>query len=138
MARRHELISDLIRGQAVGSQAELSELLAERGIRVTQSCISRDLSLLGAVKRGRAYTVAYADISEDDRRVLGAYARGAVTRGAAPCHRAYGHRGCSAHRAVSGPLRLAAGPGHRGGGRHDIRSHPESGRTARPVGAVAP
>ena len=76
MARRHELISDLIRGQAVGSQAELSELLAERGIRVTQSCISRDLSLLGAVKRGRAYTVAYADISEDDRQVLGAYARG--------------------------------------------------------------
>ena len=75
MARRHELISDLIRGQAVGSQAELSELLAERGIRVTQSCISRDLSLLGAVKRGRAYAVAETDISEDDRQVLAAYAR---------------------------------------------------------------
>ena len=76
MARRHELIADIIRGQAVGSQAQLSELLAERGVRVTQSCISRDLSLLGAVKRGRAYTVARPDISEDDRQVLAAYARG--------------------------------------------------------------
>ena len=75
MARRHELIADLIRGQAVGSQAQLSELLSERGIRVTQSCISRDLSLLGAVKRGRAYTVAHTDISEDDRQVFAAYAR---------------------------------------------------------------
>ena len=75
MARRHELISDLICGQAVGSQAQLSELLAERGIQVTQSCISRDLSLLGAVKRGRAYTVAQTDISEEDRQVLAAYAR---------------------------------------------------------------
>ena len=43
---------------------------------MTQSCISRDLSLLGAVKRGRAYTVVHANISEDDRQVLGAYARG--------------------------------------------------------------
>ena len=76
MARRHELIADIIRRQTVGSQAQLSQLLARQGIRVTQSCISRDLSVLGAVKRGRAYSVASSDISEDDRQMLVTYARG--------------------------------------------------------------
>lgn len=75
-ARRHEAITEIIRGETVASQAELRELLAQQGIRVTQSCISRDLSVLGAVKRGRAYSVASSDISEDDRQVLVAYARG--------------------------------------------------------------
>lgn len=80
-SRRHEVIEDLIRGQAVASQAQLGQLLAERGIRVTQSCISRDLSVLGAIKRGRTYAVAEADISEDDRQVLAAYARGLAQAG---------------------------------------------------------
>ena len=70
MTRRQEAISDIIRRQAVSSQAQLSELLAARGIRVTQSCISRDLSMLGAVKRGRAYSVASSDISQGDRQML--------------------------------------------------------------------
>ncbi|MCY4256175.1 MAG: arginine repressor [Gammaproteobacteria bacterium] len=74
-ARRHECIAELIRGQSVGSQAELGELLAQRGIRVSQSCLSRDLSLLGAVKRGRSYTLVRPDLAEDDRQALSAYAR---------------------------------------------------------------
>ena len=74
-ARRHECIADIIRGQSVGSQAELGELLAQRGIRVSQSCLSRDLALLGAVKRGRAYTLDRPHISDDDRQALAAYGR---------------------------------------------------------------
>lgn len=81
MARRQEVISDIIRRQAVSSQAQLSELLAARGIRVTQSCISRDLSMLGAVKRGRAYSVASSDISRGDRQMLATYARGLARAG---------------------------------------------------------
>ena len=75
MARRHEVIADIIQRQTVGSQAQLSQLLAQRGIRVTQSCISRDLTMLGAVKQGRAYSVASSGISEDDRQMLTTYAR---------------------------------------------------------------
>ena len=81
MARRHEVIADIIAGQTVGSQAQLGRLLAERGIRVTQSCISRDLSVMGAVKRGRAYAVASSDISDEDRQMLGAYGRGLANAG---------------------------------------------------------
>ena len=81
MARRHEAIAQIIRGQAVASQAQLGRLLAERGIRVTQSCISRDLSVLGAVKRGRAYSVATPDISEGDRQMLATYAVGLASAG---------------------------------------------------------
>ncbi|MXZ27803.1 MAG: hypothetical protein F4222_01025 [Gammaproteobacteria bacterium] len=81
MARRHEVIADIIAGQAVGSQAQLGRLLAERGIRVTQSCISRDLSVIGAVKRGRAYSVASSDISEGDRQTLATYVRGLANAG---------------------------------------------------------
>lgn len=81
MARRHEVIADIIQRQTVGSQAQLSQLLAQRGIRVTQSCISRDLSVLGAVKRGRAYAVAASDIAEEDRQMLATYARGLACAG---------------------------------------------------------
>ena len=81
MVRRHEVIADIIRGEVVASQAQLGRLLAERGIRVTQSCISRDLSVIGAVKRGRAYAVASSDISEGDRQMLGAYGRGVDSAG---------------------------------------------------------
>ena len=81
MAHRHEVIEDIIQGQTVASQAQLGRLLAERGIRVTQSCISRDLSVIGAVKRGRAYSVASSDISEGDRQMLATYGRGLANAG---------------------------------------------------------
>ncbi len=80
-AFRHECIANLIRKHGVGSQAELGELLAERGIRVSQSCISRDLARLGAVKQGRRYTLAHGDISPDDSRTLAAYGRGVTQAG---------------------------------------------------------
>ena len=73
---RHECIAEIIRGHSVRSQAELGERLAERGIRVSQSCLSRDLTVLGAVKQGRAYTFAGGDISDDGRQALATYGRG--------------------------------------------------------------
>ena len=81
MARRHDAIAEIIAGQAVASQAQLGRLLAQRGIRVTQSCISRDLSVMGAVKQGRAYSVASSDISEGDRQMLATYAVGLANAG---------------------------------------------------------
>ena len=78
---RHECIAEIIRRHSVRSQAELGERLAERGIRVSQSCISRDLTVLGAVKQGRAYTLAGRDISDEDRQTLAAYGRGVARAG---------------------------------------------------------
>lgn len=58
--RRHRLIAQLLRRQAVGSQQELAALLRERGERVTQATLSRDLDELGAFKaRLPDGTVAY-------------------------------------------------------------------------------
>src|SRR5947209_9768917 len=49
-AERHEAIRQLIRSHAVGSQEELRRLLEERGWRVTQATLSRDLRELGLVR----------------------------------------------------------------------------------------
>jgi transcriptional regulator of arginine metabolism len=57
--RRHA-IADLIRSHGVGSQEELAEQLARRGIAVTQATISRDLELLGAIKTRRDGRLSYA------------------------------------------------------------------------------
>jgi len=50
---RHARIVALIQGGPVSSQLELSRLLGEEGIAVTQATLSRDLEELGAVKRRR-------------------------------------------------------------------------------------
>jgi transcriptional regulator of arginine metabolism len=47
---RHEAILQLIGSHAVGSQEELRRLLGERGWRVTQATLSRDLRELGLVR----------------------------------------------------------------------------------------
>ena len=47
---RHQLIIELVTQHAVRSQAELADLLAESGVRVTQATLSRDLVELDAVK----------------------------------------------------------------------------------------
>ena len=47
---RHEAILELIAGHAVASQEELRKLLEERGWRVTQATLSRDLRELGLVR----------------------------------------------------------------------------------------
>ena len=47
---RHQRIIELVTQHAVRSQAELADLLAESGVRVTQATLSRDLVELDAVK----------------------------------------------------------------------------------------
>lgn len=48
--QRVELICDLIRTKCIASQEELSEMLAERGYKVTQATLSRDLKMLKTTK----------------------------------------------------------------------------------------
>ena len=47
---RHQLITELVAGHEVRSQSELADLLAGRGVHVTQATLSRDLVELDAVK----------------------------------------------------------------------------------------
>jgi len=49
-AARHARVTELVHTHAVHSQAELSQLLADEGIHVTQATLSRDLEELGAAK----------------------------------------------------------------------------------------
>ncbi len=58
--RRQKMIADLIRGEAVASQEEVTERLASQGLAVTQATVSRDLEQLGAVKVKRSGTMRYA------------------------------------------------------------------------------
>ena len=68
-AARRDLIIQIIRNSAVASQSDLVELLAERGIDVTQATVSRDLDELGAVKTvaadGRLLYAVPAEGGED-------------------------------------------------------------------------
>jgi transcriptional regulator of arginine metabolism len=58
---RHARISELLSREAVRSQAELAERLADDGLTVTQATLSRDLVELGAVKvRGADGALVYA------------------------------------------------------------------------------
>ena len=47
---RHRRIVELLETQRVHSQGELARLLADDGVAVTQTTLSRDLEELGAVK----------------------------------------------------------------------------------------
>jgi len=60
--RRREEIVDIVRHHAVASQAELLKLLRQRGFRVTQPTLSRDLHELGLAKTPNGY-VAPGDLS---------------------------------------------------------------------------
>jgi len=72
---RRRAIGEIVASQPVGSQAELAELLLERGHTVTQATISRDVAELGLIKVTREGTQAYAlpprlveaEISGEDR-----------------------------------------------------------------------
>ncbi|MDP6368619.1 MAG: arginine repressor [Planctomycetota bacterium] len=55
-ASRRAAVRALILDEEVPSQQELQCLLAERGVSATQSALSRDLRVLGAVKREGSYT----------------------------------------------------------------------------------
>lgn len=61
---RRRAIGEIVASRPVGSQAELAELLLERGHTVTQATISRDIAELGLVKVTRGDRHVY--ISTDD------------------------------------------------------------------------
>jgi transcriptional regulator of arginine metabolism len=58
---RQAQIADILTRARVRSQEELADLLAQRGVKVTQATLSRDLEELGAVRlRGAGGTLVYA------------------------------------------------------------------------------
>ena len=60
-AARHAQIAAILGQQPVRSQEELADLLGQRGVRVTQATLSRDLEELGAVRlRGPDGVLVYA------------------------------------------------------------------------------
>jgi transcriptional regulator of arginine metabolism len=67
---RHQRIVELVTHREVRSQAELAALLEERGVRVTQATLSRDLVELDAIKvRAPSGALVYAVPAEGgDRR----------------------------------------------------------------------
>lgn len=66
---RHQQIIDLVSHHEVRSQTELAELLAARGVTVTQATLSRDLVELDAVKvRGAQGVLVYAVPAEGGDR----------------------------------------------------------------------
>jgi len=59
-ATRHARIKELIAKHPIGSQAELSSLLADGGVVVSQGTLSRDLLDIGAVRvRGAGGSLVY-------------------------------------------------------------------------------
>ncbi|WP_203566695.1 arginine repressor [Aestuariimicrobium ganziense] len=63
---RQALVRQLLESNEVTSQAELSELLAERGVHVTQGTVSKDLVEVGAVRsRSSAGTISYVLTSDE-------------------------------------------------------------------------
>lgn len=66
--QRQHRIARLLGDHAVGSQAQLAELLAADGVVVTQATLSRDLEEMGAVKvrvPGGETVYAVPDLSKD-------------------------------------------------------------------------
>jgi transcriptional regulator of arginine metabolism len=58
--RRQKAIADLIRGEPLGSQEEVTARLGALGFSVTQATVSRDLDQMGAVKVKRGGSLSYA------------------------------------------------------------------------------
>jgi transcriptional regulator of arginine metabolism len=52
--RRHQIL-EIVRNECPATQAELRRKLAERGIRVTQATVSRDVEELGVIKTRQGY-----------------------------------------------------------------------------------
>ncbi|WP_345238706.1 arginine repressor [Sphingomonas lutea] len=69
--RRQRAIADLIRADAVSSQDELAERLADLGFAVTQATISRDLEQIGAMKVRRDGRYAYVFAGQSDAPAAG-------------------------------------------------------------------
>ncbi|MEA3016201.1 MAG: transcriptional regulator of arginine metabolism [Sphingomonadales bacterium] len=58
--RRQKAIAELIRGEPLASQEEVTARLAALGYAVTQATVSRDLDQLGAVKVKRGGILSYS------------------------------------------------------------------------------
>jgi transcriptional regulator of arginine metabolism len=57
MRQRHQVILEIVRDHEVASQEDLMRALKGRGIRVSQSTLSRDIQELQLAKTGGHYTV---------------------------------------------------------------------------------
>jgi len=69
MQKRQRAILAILRNRRVARQAELVHLLRERGIRATQSSVSRDLQQLGITKLDSGYRRIEQPDPETDRDV---------------------------------------------------------------------
>ena len=58
--KRQKLIRDLVSEGLIGTQEELVDALATRGVRVTQATASRDVREMGLIKRRRGGRSVYA------------------------------------------------------------------------------
>ena len=67
MEKRQKAILTILRGKRIARQSELVRLLKERGIRVTQSSVSRDLQQLGITKLENGYQPIEQPDPETDR-----------------------------------------------------------------------
>jgi transcriptional regulator of arginine metabolism len=67
MEKRQKAILAILRNRRVARQSELVRLLKERGIRVTQSSVSRDLRQLGITKLDSGYQQLEQPDPETDR-----------------------------------------------------------------------
>src|SRR5450432_3680898 len=107
-AARHAQIAGILEQAAVRSQDELADWLARRGVRVTQTTLSRDLEELGAVRlRGPDGALFYALPGEPGGP--GSHP-GGLTESMA------GRSGGSRRAGRGGPARGPGGPGSHPGG----------------------
>lgn len=67
MEKRRKALLAILRGRRVARQSELVRLLKERGFRVTQSSVSRDLQQLGITKLDSGYRQIEQPDAGDDR-----------------------------------------------------------------------
>jgi|SRR5664279_65946 transcriptional regulator of arginine metabolism len=61
---RHTAIRNLVANQEVASQEELRRLLYQRGHKVTQATLSRDIHELGLVKTAEGYKLPQGEVAE--------------------------------------------------------------------------
>jgi transcriptional regulator of arginine metabolism len=114
---RQAQITGILAQTAVRSQEELVELLAQRGVRVTQATLSRDLDELGAVRlRGPDGALVYALPGEPGGPGSRPGGLGAGTPGPARPHRPGRPAVPAGVRGGLGPLPRRTQPGHAASG----------------------
>lgn len=69
-SERRELIRQILRGEKIGDQDELLQRLTQKGIQVTQSSVSRDLTAMGIVKIAGHYRMN-EELGQEEAILLG-------------------------------------------------------------------